>query len=91
MPPPSSGGIVLVEMLNILEGYDIAGDGFGSGLNVGQGLRSIDFRLPFPQQVEIRTVEDQDGGGHFGRLPRFHSRAEGVIARGRKGAMPSAG
>ena len=24
MPPPSSGGVVLVEMLNILEGYDLA-------------------------------------------------------------------
>ena len=30
MPPPSSGGVVLVEMLNILEGYDLAADGFGS-------------------------------------------------------------
>lgn len=34
MPPPSSGGIALVEMLNILEGYDIAGDGFGSARNL---------------------------------------------------------
>jgi gamma-glutamyltranspeptidase/glutathione hydrolase len=30
MPPPSSGGVVLVEMLNILEGYDLADEGFGS-------------------------------------------------------------
>lgn len=30
MPPPSSGGIALVEMLNILEGYDLRGEGFGS-------------------------------------------------------------
>jgi gamma-glutamyltranspeptidase/glutathione hydrolase len=30
MPPPSSGGIALVEMLNILEGYDLASEGFGS-------------------------------------------------------------
>ncbi len=30
MPPPSSGGVALVEMLNILEGYDLASDGFGS-------------------------------------------------------------
>ena len=30
MPPPSSGGVALVEMLNILEGYDIAASGFGS-------------------------------------------------------------
>ena len=30
MPPPSSGGIALVEMLNILEGYPIAALGFRS-------------------------------------------------------------
>jgi gamma-glutamyltranspeptidase/glutathione hydrolase len=30
MPPPSSAGVVLVEMLNILEGYDLAGAGFGA-------------------------------------------------------------
>ncbi|HET9425118.1 MAG TPA: gamma-glutamyltransferase [Gemmatimonadaceae bacterium] len=30
MPPPSSGGIALIEMLNILEQYDLAGMGHGS-------------------------------------------------------------
>lgn len=30
MPPPSSGGTVLVEMLNILEGYDLGALGFGT-------------------------------------------------------------
>jgi len=30
MPPPSSGGTTLVEMLNILEGYDLSGYGFGA-------------------------------------------------------------
>jgi len=30
MPPPSSGGIVLIEMLNILEGYDLKGMGWSS-------------------------------------------------------------
>ena len=29
-PPPSSGGIALVETLNILEGFDLAKAGFGS-------------------------------------------------------------
>ncbi|MBM3534935.1 MAG: gamma-glutamyltransferase [Alphaproteobacteria bacterium] len=29
-PPPSSGGIHVIQMLNLLEGYDIAGLGFGS-------------------------------------------------------------
>ena len=30
MPPPSSGGVALIEMLNVLEGYDLAAMGFGS-------------------------------------------------------------
>ncbi|CAN5890673.1 gamma-glutamyltransferase [soil metagenome] len=30
MPPPSSGGIALVEMLNVLEGYDLAAAGHNS-------------------------------------------------------------
>jgi gamma-glutamyltranspeptidase/glutathione hydrolase len=30
MPPPSSGGVALIEMLNILEGFDLAGMGFRS-------------------------------------------------------------
>ena len=30
MPPPSSGGITLIQMLNILEGFDVAASGFGS-------------------------------------------------------------
>jgi gamma-glutamyltranspeptidase/glutathione hydrolase len=30
MPPPSSGGVALVEMLNILEGYDLAATGHNS-------------------------------------------------------------
>ncbi len=34
MPPPSSGGVCLVEMLNVLEGYDLAGPGWGAATNV---------------------------------------------------------
>jgi gamma-glutamyltranspeptidase/glutathione hydrolase len=30
MPPPSSGGVHLVQMLNILEGFDLTATGFGS-------------------------------------------------------------
>lgn len=30
MPPPSSGGIHLIQMLNILEGWDLAGEGHNS-------------------------------------------------------------
>ena len=34
MPPPSSGGVALLEMLNILEGYDLEASGFGSAANL---------------------------------------------------------
>ncbi len=34
MPPPSSGGTAIVEMLNILEGYDLAEAGFGSAKHI---------------------------------------------------------
>jgi gamma-glutamyltranspeptidase/glutathione hydrolase len=30
-PPPASGGIHVIQMLNLLEGYDMAGMGYGSG------------------------------------------------------------
>jgi gamma-glutamyltranspeptidase/glutathione hydrolase len=34
MPPPSSGGTALVEILNVLEGYDLTASGYGSALSV---------------------------------------------------------
>lgn len=34
MAPPSSGGITLIQMLNILEGYDLAGQGYHSAAYV---------------------------------------------------------
>jgi gamma-glutamyltranspeptidase/glutathione hydrolase len=34
MPPPSSGGAVLLEMLNMLERYDLASSGFGSSATI---------------------------------------------------------
>ncbi len=40
-PPPSSGGIHLIQMLNLLEGYDIAGLGFGSAKTIHLILESL--------------------------------------------------
>ncbi|EAQ82512.1 gamma-glutamyltransferase [Blastopirellula marina] len=34
MPPPSSGGVGVIEMLNILEGFDLRAAGFGSAANL---------------------------------------------------------
>ncbi|MCZ6636095.1 MAG: gamma-glutamyltransferase [bacterium] len=33
-PPPTAGGVHVIEMLNILEGYDVAGIGFGTADHV---------------------------------------------------------
>jgi gamma-glutamyltranspeptidase/glutathione hydrolase len=34
MPPPSSGGTALLEMLNVLEGYDLSASGWGSARTI---------------------------------------------------------
>ena len=34
MPPPSSGGVALLQMLNLLEPYDLAGSGFGGSKTI---------------------------------------------------------
>ena len=34
MPPPSSGGIAVVHMLNVLEGFDLKANGYGSAQNL---------------------------------------------------------
>ncbi len=33
-PPPSSGGVHVIQMLNILENFDVKGEGFGSAANI---------------------------------------------------------
>lgn len=34
MPPPSSGGVAVIQMLNILEGWDLKANGYGSAQNL---------------------------------------------------------
>ena len=41
MPPISSGGTALVQMLNILEGYDLAANGYGSAADVHVVVESM--------------------------------------------------
>jgi gamma-glutamyltranspeptidase / glutathione hydrolase len=57
-PPPSSGGTTMCEILNILEGYDIAGSGFRSAKSVQlmveamrRGYRDRNAYLGDPQFV----------------------------------------
>jgi gamma-glutamyltranspeptidase/glutathione hydrolase len=50
-PPPSSGGIALIELLNILEGYDLAKLGSGSAESVH--LMAEAFRRVFFDRAEL--------------------------------------
>ena len=41
VPPPSGGGVALIEMLNLLEGYDLASTGFGSAKSLHPIIESM--------------------------------------------------
>jgi gamma-glutamyltranspeptidase / glutathione hydrolase len=60
-PPPSSGGIALVEVLNILEGYDLAKLGHGSAQAIH--LTAEAFRRAFFDRAEF--LGDPD----FAKIP----------------------
>ena len=49
MPPISSGGIALIEMLNILEGYDLKAIGFGSAQTIHLDRRGDAARVRRPR------------------------------------------
>jgi len=56
MPPPSSGGTVLLEMLNALEGYDLAGLGAGSSRTIH--LVAEVMRRAFRDRAELMGDAD---------------------------------
>jgi gamma-glutamyltranspeptidase/glutathione hydrolase len=56
MGPPSSGGLVLVEMLNLLEPYDIARSGFGSSKTIG--LLTEAMKLAYADRAEFMGDSD---------------------------------
>lgn len=62
-PPPSSGGIALVETLNILEGFDIAKAGFGSAEAIHLVVES--YRRAFFDRAQFL------GDPEFSKLPVF--------------------
>jgi gamma-glutamyltranspeptidase / glutathione hydrolase len=61
VPPPSSGGIVLLETLNILEGYDLAAMGSRSAQSIHYTTEA--FRRAFFDRAEF--LGDPD----FGKIP----------------------
>ncbi len=62
MPPPSSGGIAMVEMLNILEGFDLA----SMGHNTAPYIHHLAEAMRRAYRDRARYVADQD----FADVPR---------------------
>ena len=60
-PPPSSGGVALVEILNILEGYDLAKEGDGSAASIH--LISEAYQRAFFDRAEFMGDPD------FSKIP----------------------
>ena len=63
VPPPSSGGVHLIEMLNILEGYDL-GQAEPRGI-VARHDRSDEARLCRPRCLYGRPRRSENPGGRF--------------------------
>ena len=56
MPPPSSGGVAVAEILNILEGYDLKANGYGAAKNIH--LTAESMRRAFADRA--RYLADPD-------------------------------
>ncbi len=56
MPPPSSGGMAIVQMLNVLEGYDLKSLGYGSAQSIHYMVESM--RRAFADRA--RYIADPD-------------------------------
>lgn len=76
MPPPSSGGVALIEMLNILEGYDLAAMGAGSSQAAHLAIESM--RRAFADRAA--HLGDPDVNGAM-PLPRLLSKPYAVELR----------
>jgi len=70
-PPPSSGGIHVIQMLNLLEGYDIGALGFGSPKTIHLILESLKIAFadrfastgdPAFVKVPVKTLLSKDYG-----------------------------
>ena len=58
MPPPSSGGMAVVQMLNVLEGYDLKANGYGSAKNIH--LTAEAMRRAFADRARYLADPDFD-------------------------------
>jgi gamma-glutamyltranspeptidase / glutathione hydrolase len=66
MPPPSSGGMAVVQMLNVLEGYDLKANGYGSAKNLH--LIAESMRRAFADRAQFLGDPDFVTGMPVARL-----------------------
>ncbi|MBI2835162.1 MAG: gamma-glutamyltransferase, partial [Acidobacteria bacterium] len=81
MPPASSGGTALIEMLNILEGFDVAANGFGSAASVH--LMAESMRRAYADRA--RHLGDPD----FNDIPVARLTSKPYAAQLRKSIHPN--
>ena len=62
-PPPAASGVHIMQMLNILEGYDIAALGFGTAETIHLSRRGAEDRLRRPRRRQRRSGFRQGAGG----------------------------
>jgi gamma-glutamyltranspeptidase/glutathione hydrolase len=82
MPPPSSGGTAMVEMLNILEGFDLA----GMGHNTGPYLHHLAEAMRLAYRDRARHLADTD----FEAVPIARLTSEAYAAELRSTIGPEA-
>jgi gamma-glutamyltranspeptidase/glutathione hydrolase len=66
MAPPSSGGFAVIQMLNVLEGFDLKANGYGSAQNLH--LIAESMRRAFADRAQHLGDPDFNDGIPLGRL-----------------------
>ena len=82
-PPPSSGPLHIIQMLNILEGYDIGALGFATAGHAASAGRGAEDRLRRPRRGDRRSGLRAGAGGEAAVevLRRRAARAHRSLAR----------
>ncbi|MGE0446663.1 MAG: gamma-glutamyltransferase [Vicinamibacterales bacterium] len=88
MPPPSSGGVVLLEALNILEGYDLRGMGAGSAAAVHHMAEAT--RRGFADRARYLGDPEANPDMPIARLlSREHAQAQRVTINANRASVSS--
>ncbi|MGH6810978.1 MAG: gamma-glutamyltransferase [Methylocella sp.] len=87
MPPPSSGGVHIIELLNVLEGFPLAAQGANSAANIH--LMAEAMKLAYADRAEYLGDPDQVSipvGGLISKAYAERLRAEISLTRARPSA-----